>query len=104
MVQRNISAGPGRVKQWARLERAAGLAAGLAAVGGESAADRTFDHVVDLARWRAIDAPLLLLPARRLAAVTVDLAQQAKPEPDGADDGDQNQQLAEAGESEHPAI
>src|SRR5258705_13196666 len=103
MVRRNISAPPRRVKRRG-LERTTRLAARLAAARGEGAADRAFHHVVDLARLLGLNASLLLLLARRLAAAAVDLAQQAKAEPDGADDGDENQQLGRAGKTEHAAI
>src|SRR5262245_1817438 len=102
MVRRNISAAPWGVKQGS--ERAARLAAGFAAGRGEGAADLALDHVGDRARLLRRYASLLFFPSRRLAPVAVDLAEQAEAEPDGADDGDKDQQLAEAGYAEHRAI
>src|SRR5882724_1114928 len=107
MVRRNISATPGGVKRRGspqRLEPAARLAAGFAARRAEGAADLALYHVGDLARLLRLHAPLLLFPARSVAAVAVDLAQQAKAEPDGADDGDEDEQLGGTGKAEHGAI
>src|SRR5882724_2755421 len=107
MVRRNISATPGGVKRRGapqRLERAARLAAGFAARRAEGAADLALYHVGDLARLLRLHAPLLLFPAGGVAAVAVDLAQEPKGEPDGADDGDEDEQLAETGKTEHAAI
>src|SRR6185295_4289685 len=107
MVRRNISATPGGVKRRGpppRLERTACLAAGFAVRRREGAADLALDHVGDLTRLLRLYASLLLFPACRLTAVAIDLAEQTKPEPDGADDGDENEQLGGAGKPEHPAI
>ena len=93
MVRRNISATPQGVKRTGS-EWAAGLAAGFTVGGGEGAADLALDHVGDRARLLRRYASLLLLPPRRLAPVAVHLADQAEAEPDGADDGDEDQQLA----------
>src|SRR6185312_662862 len=103
MVRRNISATPQGVKRRGS-EWAAGLAAGFAVGSGEGAADLALDHVGDRARLLRRYAPLLLLPPCRLAPVAVDLTEQTEAEPDSADDGDEDQQLAKAGYAEHPAI
>jgi len=104
MVQRTISAASERVKLTQPSLRAGRLAATRAAARDERAADIALYHVVDLPRRRPLCATGLLFLPHGIATLPIELAEQAEREPDGADDGDQDQELAEAGHSEHRRI